>query len=133
MILFAGGCSSSNGSAPSGDKEYAAAVSFGSVCCGTVSEDFLKAFVKKYNQDRNAKISADLAAGCGKEGEFSILFKLDKQNSDHMEFVVQLEKLVRDVDAKNKAGNSSSGTLEVKNNVKASEFEFCRLGIKPWL
>lgn len=131
--MFAAGCSPSNGNVPSVQNEYATSVSFGSVCCGPVSDAFLRSFLKQYNSKEGTKITADIAAGCGREGEFSVLFKLDTQNTKHKDFITQLQKLVADVDAKNKAANNSSGTLEIRNDVKAADFEYCRLGIKPWL
>ncbi len=133
MMLFASSCSSSNGNSNPAVTEYAAVVSFGSVCCGPVSDEFLKSFVKTYNNDQKVNISADIAAGCGREGEFAILFKLDNQNEKHLNFLSELKKTVADADAKNRAGNNSSGTLEVKTDIKATDFEYCRLGIKSWM
>ncbi len=132
IALFAQGCSSSNGNSTSATGEYVAAVSFGSVCCGTVSDDFLKTFVKKYSSDHNVEIKADVAAACGKEGEFSVLFKNAGGNQDNAAFIKELQQLVSAVDAKNRASSTSSGTLELKQAVNASDFAYCRLGIKPW-
>ena len=132
MVFAASGCSSSNTVLPAKDMEYATAVAFGSVCCGTVSDDFLKAYLIKYNQDHSLKIGADIAGGCGREGEFTILFKLDRKNAAQLVFIGQLHNLIKDTDTKNRNLNTSSGNMEILNDVKSSDYAHCRLGIKPW-
>lgn len=132
MMFAVSGCSSSNNVQHAGDMEYATAIAFGSVCCGTVPDDFLKAYLKKYNQDHNLKIGADIAGGCGREGEFTILFKLDRKNAAQQAFIGQLHNLVKDTDTKNRNLNTSSGNMEILNDVKASDYAHCRLGVKPW-
>ncbi|MBC7867826.1 MAG: hypothetical protein H7X88_09865, partial [Gloeobacteraceae cyanobacterium ES-bin-316] len=73
------------------------------------------------------------AAGCGKEGEFVILFHLPtNRTADKAKFVAELETLVKNTDEKNKNLRSSSGGMQVLYNVKAADYSYCRLGIKAW-
>jgi hypothetical protein len=58
------------------DSSYKVAVAFGSRCCGTASSEFLGKFLKDFNRTAAVKVSADIAEGCGREGEFYILFKV---------------------------------------------------------
>ena len=55
-----------------------------------------------------------------------------KKNSIN-KFKRALEKRVKDQDALNKKTDSSSGGMLLKHNIKASEYNFCRLGVKKWL
>lgn len=138
LLISAGACSSSNTDTSKTtnlheNKVYPVAVSFGSICCGTPSDDFLKTFTAAFNKKNSVKISADIAAGCGREGEFVILFNLpDNKKTIHSSFITELEKTVKETGEKNKKANSSSGVLQVLYGVKTSEYNYCRLGIKKW-
>lgn len=125
---------SGNSGAPGNSEsmDYPLAVSFGSICCGTPSSDFLKNFVQGFNQKYRSKISADIAAGCGREGEFVILFKVPEDESLHQKFEKELKVLVEKTDAQNKKSNASSGGLELLQNAGAADYKNCRLGIKAW-
>lgn len=137
--MSAGACSSSNTDTSKTtnlqmDKIYPVAVSFGSICCGTPSDDFLKTFASGFNKKNSVKVTADIAAGCGKEGEFVILFNLpDNQTAINKNFITELEKTVKETDEKNKIANSSSGGMQVLYNIKTAEYSYCRLGIKKWV
>jgi hypothetical protein len=112
---------------------YDVAVSFNSICCGPPSADFLKAFVKKFNQDNKVVLNASIAGGCGREGEFSILFSLGSLKAKpKAKFMAAIKKLVPQQQAKNKAASSSSGNLELSYNTTAADFSNCRSGITKW-
>ncbi|HSN60365.1 MAG TPA: hypothetical protein VLR49_05500 [Ferruginibacter sp.] len=139
ILMSAGACSSSNTDTSKTnnlqvDKIYPVAVSFGSIRCGTPSDDFLKSFADGFNKKNSVKITADIAAGCGKEGEFVILFNLPENNTAiNSSFITELEKTVKETDDKNKKANTSSGVLQMQYNVKTSDNSYCRLGIKKWV
>ena len=126
------GSDMSTGVAIKDSNTYPLAVSFNSICCGTASPDFLKTFVKQFNEKNSTNISADIAAGCGKEGEFVILFKLSPNDAMNAKFKSSLVTLVGTEDAKNKKLNSSSGGISLSENATESNFQHCRLGILPW-
>ncbi len=117
-------------------KTYPVAVFFNSICCGTPSEVFLKDYVKNFNKNNAVKVTADIAAGCGREGEFTVLFDLSSipvsKKAVAGKFMSGLKKLVTETDAKNKQTNTSSGGIEVVENVKSTDYGNCRMGIKPW-
>ena len=118
---------------PTHDSIYAAGVSFGSMCCGTSSDQFLKDYVKKFNKKYKVKITADKFGGCGREGEFVVLFPLTKiKKTTSQQFINGLEKLLPAQDAKNKKIKSSSGGFQLLRNVKAAECNHCRMGKTKW-
>ncbi len=123
---------SSGGATPTDSTGYPLAVSFNSICCGTASADFLKSFVISFNQRTSTSIAADIAAACGKEGEFVVLFKMPDNENVHQKFKTELEFLVEKTDAQNKKANSSSGGIAVLLNASTADYKHCRLGITPW-
>ena len=140
MLIATGCCSASinNLSQASKDSQqeiiYPVAVVFGSVCCGTASDEFLKDFINAYNKKNGTAINADIATGCGREGEFVILINIPKnKKTSSATFITELEKTVLERDSQNKQGNSSSGGIEVIKESKNSDYLHCRLGIKKWL
>ncbi len=115
------------------DKAYGAGVSFNSICCGPPSEEFLKTFVKGFNLSQKVKITADKIAGCGREGEFVILFNTGKMKADIREkFIADLEKLVPVQEIKNKQAETSSGGVQVVRDVKSSAYSHCRISSQNW-
>jgi hypothetical protein len=113
--------------------KYDVAVSFNSICCGPPSADFLKAFVKKFNKDNKLVLNASIAGGCGREGEFSILFSLaGVKVKPKAKFMAAIKTLIPQQQAKNKAANSSSGNMELSYNATAVDFGNCRSGITKW-
>jgi len=112
------------------DSSYEVLVSFGSRCCGTVSSVFLGKFLKDYNTKAVTKVRADIAEGCGKEGEFFILFKVDMK--EKKKFVEQLVPLVNKEEIKNRAKDENSGDLEIRYDVQKSNIDYCRMGIRVW-
>ena len=76
-------------------EKYDVVVSFGSMCCGTVSDDFLADFIKQFNCKNKVTIQGLQLSGCGREGEFKILFLLNKLNtSAKKKLITGLKKLV---------------------------------------
>ncbi len=109
------------------------AARFGSICCGPDSELFLKDFLKKFNQGKCRKVIAYKAAGCGKEGEFFILFSLKKLRAARKDFFkMRLEELIDRENLKNKAENSSSGGIALQYNIQLSSLSYCRIPTVKW-
>jgi hypothetical protein len=115
------------------DQVYGAGVGFNSICCGPPSDQFLKTFVKKFNKTNKVKITADKIAGCGREGEYVVLFHTQKlKAATRKKFISELEKLIPLQEIKNKKADSSSGHLEVLRDVKLSAYEHCRIKSQRW-
>ena len=132
-LFLATGCSSSHANAQLQDQSYQVAVAFNSICCGTASDDFLKTFVQKFNSANKVKIVADIVAGCGREGEYVVLFRSDKlKTATGKKFVADLEKLVPQQEEKNRKLDKSSGGIEVLHNVKVSDYAHCRIKLQKW-
>lgn len=112
------------------DSSYKVAVAFGSRCCGTVSSDFLGKFLKDFNRIAAVKVSADIAEGCGREGEFYILFKVDEKVK--ILFIEKLIPLVNEEETNNRKKDASSGDVEIKYDVLKTAVGHCRLGVRSW-
>jgi hypothetical protein len=116
------------------EKLYDAGVGFNSICCGAPSDQFLKTFVKQFNKTNKVKVTADKIAGCGREGEYVVLFHTRKlKAATKKKFIAELEKLVPQQDIKNKKADGSSGGMEVLRNVKLSAYSHCRISPQNWL
>ena len=116
-----------------GDTVYLVGISFNSICCGPPSEDFLKTFVKKFNKANTVKITADKIAGCGREGEFVVLFELGNlKTATREKFIAEVEQLIPVQNAANKNASTSSGGLDVLHNVKGSDYNHCRIKSQNW-
>ncbi len=124
--------SATAGIAVADNMVYPVAVSFNSICCGTPSSDFLKTFIVQFNQKNNTKISAHIAAGCGKEGEFTVLFNMTENDAANQKFTTELSSLVAKTNDQNKKASTSSGGIALVENAKTADFSFCRLGISAW-
>jgi hypothetical protein len=108
-------------------------VSFGSVCCGTASDDFLKAYMKTYCSKNKDAIIALKLGGCGREGEYKILFALVKlAPPQKSKFISALKKLIPDENEKNKAASASSGPISLDYDLPISQFEYCREQSSKW-
>ena len=119
---------------PSQQKKYTVAVSFGSVCCGTSSSAFLSRFLKDFNTKNKVKVAADIAEGCGRECEFIVLILFPKNNlKKEKKFLLELEKSVTFTDTKNNKENTSAGRIFLLYDVKETDYDFCRLGVKKWI
>ena len=116
-----------------GNTVYPIGISFNSICCGPPSEDFLKTFVNKFNKANNVKITADKIAGCGREGEFVVLFGLGSiKIATREKFIAEVEQLIPVQEAANKSASTSSGGLAVLHNAKSSEYNHCRIKSQNW-
>lgn len=115
---------------PLRDSTYEVAVAFGSMCCGTASADFIFSFLEKYNSRSSAQrdVLADVASGCGKEGEFYILFQLT--DAEKEKFVAALLPLVEQEEKKNRQKDASSGSISLQFNISVSDLSYCRGGIQ---
>jgi hypothetical protein len=132
-ILFAGITATAQGKKASAPATYDVAVSFNSICCGPPSPDFLKAFVKKFNKDNKVKLTTFIAGGCGREGEFSILFSLAGVKArTKAKFMGAIKNQVTSEEAKNKTANSSSGNMILAYNTSSTDYSSCRSGISTW-
>ena len=112
---------------------YDVVVSFGSMCCGTASDDFLKNFVKEFNSKNKVAISAMQVGGCGREGEYKILFSLEKlKEAKKIKFVSALKKLIPEQNEKNKTVKASSGPISLEYDLTSNKLENCRGELTKW-
>ena len=108
-------------------------VSFGSICCGTASDDFLKEYFKMCSSKNKDSIIALKLGGCGREGEYKILFSLVKLAPPQKnKFIAALKKLIPEENEKNKAANASSGPISLDYDLPISQFEYCREQASKW-
>jgi hypothetical protein len=118
-------------------KHYNIAVYFGSICCGPASPDFLKVFITNFNKKYKVSIMADIASGCGREGEFIVLLDLSNlaknKKKAGIDFYDKLNKLVARETEKNRKASNSSGTLEIMKNISESQFKNCRTAVRKWI
>ena len=112
---------------------YEAAVHFSSICCGTTSDNFLKDFVSKFNKYYKVKVPAQKLGGCGREGEFYVLFSLEKiKKSVNKQF---LSRLKTEVDKQNqviKTEGQNKGPVSIANNVGFNDLQGCRQELQPF-
>ncbi len=109
------------------------AIRFGSICCGPDSDIFLKDFYKGFNKGKCRKVLAYKAGGCGKEGEFFILFSLKKLKLPAKEkFKSSLEEIITKENLKNKAANSSAGGIMIQQNIAPARLSYCRIPLAKW-
>jgi hypothetical protein len=134
LPFFLINCNKAVTSAAAGtDPVYAVGVSFNSICCGPPSDGFLKTFVKEFNNAHTVNITAVKIEGCGREGEFVVLFGLIKmKEAAKNKFIAELEKLIPLQEAENKKASTSSGGLALLYNVKESDYNHCRIKPRNW-
>jgi hypothetical protein len=71
--------------------------------------------------------------GCGREGEFIILFSLAKlKTATKKKFLSGLKKLVPDQNDKNKKLKASSGNVSLDYNFPKTELPTCRGELIKW-
>ena len=113
--------------------KYDVAVSFGSMCCGTASDDFLKGYIKKFNCKNNVTVKAWVIGGCGREGEFKILFSLSNlKEAKKATLKADLKKLIPEQNKKNKSSGASSGPINLEEDMTLSRLENCREPLAEW-
>ena len=80
---------------------------------------------------------ADIASGCGREGEFIVLLDLStlakNKKKAGIDFYDKLNKLVARETEKNRKASNSSGTLEIMKNISESQFKNCRTAVRKWI
>jgi hypothetical protein len=118
---------------PGKSGKYDVVVSFGSMCCGTASDDFLKDFIKNCYAKNRDTIRGWVLNGCGREGEYKILFSLTAlEKSKKTRFIDRLAILIDEQNKKNKAVNASSGSVSMKTDLPLADFDYCRGDLKLW-
>jgi len=106
-------------------------VSFGSMCCGTASDDFLKDYIKKFNINSKDDIKGWLLGGCGREGEYKILLSFNTlKEPEKLKLNEELKNLIDEQNKKNKVVNASSGSISISTNPATANFENCRGQLK---
>ena len=114
-------------------SKFDVAVSFGSMAGGPSSDLFLKNFSKKFAKKYSVSIIGYKASGCGREGEFNILYSLTTLKSAvKKKFLAEIKTAVVAEEKKNKAKDENSGNITVEYNKTKDDFSFCRDGIKIW-
>lgn len=114
--------------------KYQFAVSFGSKCCGTASDNFLKEFLTKFNNENKNILKADIVKGCGREGEFIILIRFLKQDALLRSNLEQsLSDVIEKENQKKSAANDSSGYVTLIKDPQEQDYEFCRIPVATWL
>jgi hypothetical protein len=113
--------------------KYDVAVSFNSVSAGPPSSGFLKNFVKSFNHENKVTLQAFQKGGCGREGEYYVLFSLKniKENLQSS-FKKQLEELIPKVNEETRLKNPSKGPVQFVNEINVSELQHCRGELGVW-
>jgi hypothetical protein len=113
--------------------KYDVVVSFGSMCCGTASDDFLKNYFKKVCYKNKTLVKAWILAGCGREGEFKIVFSLSGlKEIKKAKLKAELKKLIPEQNKKNKAFKASSGPVSIAYDLTAGNTENCSQPPADW-
>ncbi len=108
-------------------------VSFGSMASGPSSDVFLKSFIKRFAKKHGVNMIGYKAAGCGREGEFNILFSLTGlKSSVKKKFLSELNASVVAQEKKNKQKDENSGNIILDYNKNKNDFSYCRESIKIW-
>lgn len=114
-------------------EKYEIAVSFGSMCCGPVSDAFLKDFIRQFSSKNKVIIPALQIGGCGREGEFKILFSVKKLNaSGKKKLLAGLKKLIPQENEKNKKLKAGSGPVSLEYDLPKSQLVNCRGELTKW-
>ena len=109
-------------------------VYFGSVCCGPASDSFLRPFVNSFNKKNKVSIRGYRLSGCGREGEFKLLFRLRAiAASKRQRFISTLDELIIRQNEKNKAAANSKGNIELLKEIDKEQNSNCRAGLDLWL
>lgn len=132
LLISLSGCAQSKTAIST--QKYDAAVRFNSICCGTAPTDFLKNFIKSFNYENKITLSAFKKGGCGREGEFYILFSLaDIKENIKSAFKKQLEELMPKVNEQTRSQNPSKGTVQFFNEINPAQLENCRSEMTAWM
>lgn len=113
--------------------KFEVVVAFASMGTGTSSDSFLKIFVKKFNKKNKVNIPAYKVSGCGREGEYNILFSLAKlKRSLTTKFTRELKSEIEKQVLKNKSNDQNSGDISLGYNKQLSDFGNCREEAVIW-
>jgi hypothetical protein len=117
-----------------GTKTYPIAVSFGSMAGGPVDDAFLKKWTLNFNRVNKTKVTAVKYGGCGREGEFAIMFNTGKMSGDQRKkFFNELSAAIKKQEKINRAADKRAGNMDLQYNVNSAEYDHCRLGAKNWI
>lgn len=114
-------------------ERFDVVASFGSICCGPVDDSFLKTYIKQFDLKHKVAVSVWQKGGCGREGEFKILFSLNNlPASAKKKLLTGLKKLLCDQNYKNKKLKASSGQVSLIYDLPANELTNCRGELTIW-
>jgi hypothetical protein len=131
LFLLQFGSANAQTAKPGTVSKYDMVVSFGSMCCGTASDDFLKTYIKKITTTSTNVIKGWILGGCGREGEYKILLSFGTlKESEKLKLIEELKNLIDEQNKKNKAVNASSGSINFTTNFATTNFEYCRGELK---
>lgn len=123
-----------NSYANDGTRTYPVAVAFGSMASGPVSDAFLKKWAINFNKINKTKVTAVKYAGCGREGEYAIMFSPGKMAGDkRKKFFNELSAVIKKQEKINRKADQSAGNMDLQYNVNTADYDHCRLGSKVWL
>lgn len=113
--------------------KYEVVVSFGSICCGPASDDFLKPFLNDHPTAKKRQLLAWKIGGCGREGEYHILLSLANwKASEQKKLIRDLQKLIEQQNKINKKKAPSKGNIYLQFNVAMDAFTHCRGQLAEW-
>lgn len=99
-------------------------VSFNSICCGVRADTFLKAFFEAFKNKNDVQLSASKVTGCGKEGEYKVMFDTKQlSGSMYKKFSGELKNLIDTESDKHKS--SQDGTLNIET-MDSIDISYCR-------
>lgn len=123
-----------NSFANDGTKTYPVAVAFGSMASGPVSDAFLKKWAINFNRVNKTKVTAVKYAGCGREGEYAIMFNTGKISGEkRKKFLTELSAVIKKQEKINRKADKHAGNMDIQYNVNSADYNHCRLGAKAWL
>ena len=113
--------------------KYEVVVSFGSICCGPASDDFLKPFLSVTPTAKKRPIAAWKIGGCCREGEYNVLLSLANWNAGQQKKLIRdLKKLIDHQNQSNKKKAPSKGNIVLQFNVSTDTFKHCRGELTEW-
>jgi hypothetical protein len=117
-----------------GTKTYPVAVAFGSMASGPVSDAFLKKWTLNFNRVNKTKVTAVKYGGCGREGEYAVMFNTGKMSGEkRKKFLTELSSVIRKQEKLNRSADKHAGNMDLQYNVNSAEYDHCRLGAASWL
>jgi hypothetical protein len=131
LLIFLIFLSCNNMNIDSKDPVFDVAVSFNSMGTGTPGDAYLQELYTSHKKKH--KLQAYKAAGCGREGEFFILFSTNGMSpEDRNTFVKEVELQVDANNKANKARDENSGSMEVIHTITKETVAHCRIPLSKW-